>query len=66
MNNKQIVIFGDTIFSEELKNIISLECGNDKVIAFTIDSKYKKSEEFCGLPIYPFEQLEQYIDVTNT
>ena len=30
------------------------------------DSKYKKSEEFCGLPMYPFEQLEQYIDVTNT
>lgn len=66
MNNKKIVIFGDTMFSEELKNIISLECGNDKVIAFSIDSKYKKSEEFCGLPIYPFEQLEQYIDVTNT
>ena len=34
MNNKKIVIFGDTMFSEELKNIISLECGNDKVIAY--------------------------------
>ena len=66
MNNKKIVIFGDTMFSAELMNIVSQECGNDKVIAFSIDSKYKKTEEFCGLPMYPFEQLEQYIDVTNT
>lgn len=66
MSNKQIVIFGDTMFSEELLNIISLECGNDKVVGFTIDSKYKKSDFFCGLPIYPFEQLEKYIDISNT
>ena len=66
MSNKQIVIFGDTMFSAELMKIVSQEYGNDKVIAFTIDSEYKKSEEFCGRPMFPFEQLEQYIDVTNT
>lgn len=66
MNKKQIVLYGDTMFSAELMKIISLEYGNDKVIAFTIDSKYKKSEEFCGLPMYPFEQLEHYIDVSNS
>lgn len=61
MSNKQIVIFGDTMFSFELMRIIQMEGGNP--IAFTLDSNYLKSPKFCDLPVYPFETLEQCVDI---
>lgn len=63
MSNKQIVIFGDTMFSAEVKSILQKEGGNP--IAFTLDSNYIKSTTFCDLPVYPYESLEQYVDIEN-
>lgn len=63
MRNKTIVIFGDTMFSAEVMRIIQMEGGNP--IAFTLDSNYIKSPRFCDLPVYPFETLEQYVDINN-
>lgn len=40
-----------------------MEGGNP--IAFTLDSNYIKSQKFCDLPVYPFETLEQYVDIDN-
>lgn len=63
MNNKQIVAFGDTMFSAEMMRII--QSGGGNLTAFTMDSNYIKSTTFCDLPVYPFETLEQYVDIEN-
>ena len=33
---------------------------------YTVDSKYIKEKEFCNLPVYPFENIEDYVDVADT
>lgn len=39
--------------------------GGGKPIAFTLDSSYIKNKFFCDLPVYPFETLEQYVDIES-
>lgn len=56
---KKVVIFGVRDFAELAHYYISNDT-KDEVIAFTVDSKFLGEErEFKGLPIVPFEQLEE-------
>ena len=64
MSKKQIVIFGDTTFSVEMMRI--LKTGGANPAAFTMDSNYIKSSQLFGLPVFPFEKLEQYVDIENS
>ena len=60
---KKIVILGDTEFAEELYQVMIAE-GKD-VIAFSVDKQYMKSDTFCRLPMLPFENIEDCIDMKN-
>lgn len=54
---KNLVIFGDTAFAERLFKYISFE-GKDKVVAFTQERDFISQNELQGLPILPFEELD--------
>lgn len=57
---KQFVIIGTTMFSAELSNMM------EGVISFTVNSMYLDKSEFCNLPVYPFENIQDYVDINNT
>jgi sugar O-acyltransferase (sialic acid O-acetyltransferase NeuD family) len=55
----KVVIFG----SSEIAEIVHFYLTNDsahEVVAFTVDEKYMKADSFHGLPMVPYEKLEQY------
>lgn len=55
---KKIVIFGPTDLGRLLKYYI--DCDNCyEVIAFTVDKKFLTDPEFFGLPVIPFEELQE-------
>jgi len=54
---KKIVIFGTKDFAELAHFYISAD-GIDQVCAFTMDKDYIEQNEFKGLPVVPFEELE--------
>lgn len=57
---KELIIFG----TADIAQLAYFYFSNDsdyKVAAFTVDAEYIKVNEFCGLPVVPFEQvIEQY------
>ncbi len=55
---KELVIMGLDDLAEVAKFFFEHD-SDYKVAAFTVDRKYKKTEEFCGLPVYDFEDIEQ-------
>lgn len=54
---KDIVILGNNDFGRLLKYYISID-DERKVVAFTVNKEYIKKEQFCDLPVVPFEQIE--------
>lgn len=54
---KKVVIFGTEQFSEILYFFLETE-KEYKVCAFTVDSSFKKTDYFCGLPVIEFEKIE--------
>lgn len=56
-----VVIFGTTEFSEYIYYTIKTE-NEDNVIAFTMTKDYIKSDKYCGLPVLPFEELNQLLN----
>ena len=54
---RNLIIFGDTSFAERLSLYIETE-KIDKVIAFTKEKKFISRKEINGLPIIPFEELD--------
>lgn len=53
---KQLVIFGMGDIAQLAHFYFSRDSSYD-VVAFTVDSAYLSSKEFCGLPVLPFEEL---------
>lgn len=60
---KQVVILGDTEFAEELYQVMITE--GIEVVAFSVDKDYMKSNTFCNLPMFPFEDIENNIDMNT-
>lgn len=57
---RNLVIFGDTAFSERLCKYITCE-GVDRVVAFTQEKDYISNRELQGLPVLPFEDLSTLV-----
>lgn len=62
---KNIIIFGANDFGRLLKYYI--ECDNDgrNIAAFTMDKRYIKENEFCKLPVIPFEDINKKFSPNN-
>lgn len=53
----KLIIFGDSSFAEIAYEYFTHDSGYD-VCAFTVESEFIKREELFGLPVVPFEELE--------
>jgi sugar O-acyltransferase (sialic acid O-acetyltransferase NeuD family) len=56
-NNKKIIIYGTGAMTNVVYTIFREE-GIFDVEAFTVDGQFKNSEEFLGLPVTEFENIE--------
>ena len=61
---KKIIIFGNSMSAKLISYHIENET-NNKVVAYTVESKYLKLKNYNNLPIYPFESIHEFIDVTE-
>ncbi len=56
---RKTVIFGTGKIADVIHQQM-LDSEEREVVAFTVDSSYKENDEFRGLPVVPFEELEQH------
>lgn len=58
---KNLLIIGDSAFAE-----VAYECfthdSEYEVVGFAVESQYLKKKELFGLPIVPFEQIEEHFN----
>jgi len=54
---EKIIIFGASAGSHVLYSVIAQDPAY-QVVAFTVDRAYQQAESFCGLPVLPFEEIE--------
>lgn len=54
--NKRLIIFGASEYAQLAHHYFSKE-GDFEVVAFTVDSAYRKETSLCGLPIIAFEEI---------
>lgn len=59
---KKLIIFG-TEKTAELAHYYFTKDSDYDVIGFTVNEKYKHSDEFQGLPVYDFEKIEYNFSV---
>lgn len=52
-----IVIFGNTDFGRLLAYYLKTD-DSRKVVAYTVNRECIKEDSFCGLPVVPFEEVE--------
>ena len=52
-----VVIFGNRDMSQ-LSHYYLTNDSDHKVVAFCLDGAYIKENNFCGLPVVPFEEIE--------
>lgn len=62
---ERVLIFGDTMFSKEMMNYILGHKGDYEIVGFTLDKNYIKQKKFCGFNVYPFEELNDYFDMSD-
>jgi sugar O-acyltransferase (sialic acid O-acetyltransferase NeuD family) len=55
---KNLIIFGTGKIAEVVHYYATEECGFN-VVCFTVDRQFIKSDKFLGLPVIPFEEVEQ-------
>uniref|UniRef100_UPI0040480E5F acetyltransferase n=1 Tax=Algoriphagus sp. TaxID=1872435 RepID=UPI0040480E5F len=55
--NKKIIIFGDSAFAEIAFEYFTYD-SDYEVVAFTVSNEFLCKESFNGLPIIPFEEIE--------
>ncbi len=54
---EKIVIFGNGVFAQHIYYVLTYE-GGYEVAAFTVDGKYIQEDRIFGLPVVPFETVE--------
>jgi sugar O-acyltransferase (sialic acid O-acetyltransferase NeuD family) len=54
-----VVIFGSSEIAEIVHFYLTHDSEHD-VVAFTVDQKYLQADSFHGLPMVPYEKLEEY------
>ncbi len=55
---KNVIIFGANDLGRLLKYYMEEDRDSRKVVAFTMNKEYIDSTEFCGVPVVPFENIE--------
>lgn len=55
----KVVIFGTGSFAE-LAHFYFTHDSEHEVVGFTVNRDYVSAPEFCGLPLVPFEEVEQH------
>ena len=58
---RKLIIGGDSAFAEVAYEYFTHD-SDYEVVAFTVEREYLKRDTLCGLPIVPFETLEQVFD----
>ncbi len=58
MNTKKLIIVGDSAFAEIAREYFDADTPYE-VAAFSVESVYLKRDRLHGLPVVPFENLEQ-------
>jgi len=53
----KVVLFGNTQWSEIVHYYLTQDSPHE-VVAFTVDEAYIKENTFCGLPLVPFEKVQ--------
>ncbi|GGP18586.1 acetyltransferase [Silvimonas iriomotensis] len=56
--SKKLIIGGDTAFAQIAYEYFTHD-SDYEVVAFTVDPEYLKQDSLFGLPVVPFDQLEQ-------
>ncbi len=56
---EKIVIFGNGVFAQHIYYLLTYE-GCYEVAAFTVDGKFIRDSRIFGLPVVPFERIEEY------
>lgn len=60
----KVLVFGTTMFSSQLSEILKRE--GIEILGYTVDKAYKDSDFFNDLPVYPFEDIELIINLSET
>jgi len=61
---KKLIIFGNSAFAEIAHEYFEMDSSYE-VVAFTVESSHLKINQLRGLPVVPFEILEQYYDPSD-
>ncbi|MDP3010615.1 MAG: acetyltransferase [Methylococcales bacterium] len=64
IKTKKLVIIGDSAFAEIAYEYFTYDSEYD-VVGFSVESAYLKSNELFGLPVIPFEHIEQHFNPSD-
>jgi sugar O-acyltransferase (sialic acid O-acetyltransferase NeuD family) len=56
MKKRKLIIFGDKSYAEIVYEYFTHD-SDYEVVAFTVDKKYLSKNQFCNLPVVPFEDI---------
>jgi sugar O-acyltransferase (sialic acid O-acetyltransferase NeuD family) len=59
-----LILYGDSNYAELVKYYFESD-SKYKVVAFCVDSAYKTKDRLCGLPVVPFEEIEDLYSPTT-
>jgi sugar O-acyltransferase (sialic acid O-acetyltransferase NeuD family) len=59
--NRKLVIVGDSLFAEIAHQYFTYDSPYE-VVAFSVESEFLKRDSCCGLPLVPFESLQEAYD----
>lgn len=57
MKTRKLVIIGDSAFAQIAREYFDVDTGYE-VVSFAVESGYLKRDQLLGLPVVPFEQVE--------
>lgn len=61
---KKLIIFGNSAFAEIAHEYFEMDSSYE-VVGFTVESSHLKANQSRGLPVVPFENLEQHYDPSS-
>ena len=59
---RRLVIVGDSLFAEIALEYFTHD-SDYEVVGFSVEEAYRERETFHGLPVHPFEALEEHVEV---
>ena len=59
---RRLIIVGDSLFAEIALEYFTHD-SDYEVVGFSVETAYRNQETFHGLPVHPFETLEEHVEV---